>query len=209
MDNVDILLLVIYIIYVVSPLLSDELWLRVALLVASIGFVIWGLAIDSPITAAANVLFAGMSLVQIAKQVRERMPIELEPDQRRVHEQLFPSMSSREFMLFWHLGHEAVIDGTIITAGDTVPQVSVLVDGEFAIDTNRGLVRLDAPTLVGDMSYVRGEEVPATATVATVGTATVRQWEKKTLLSMRQTHPKLTVPFLRDLGAGLAEKVPT
>lgn len=207
MDGPDILLAVVYFVYVVSPLISDELWLRITLLMTSIGFVAWGIAIDSPITVGANVLFVAMSLVQIVKQVRERMPIDLEARQKLVHEHLFPSMTAREFLLFWHLGHEVITDGPIITAGEMVPKISVLVEGEFRVDTTTGPVALHAPVLVGEMSYVRGEDVAASASVATVGTATLRQWDKATLRSMRETHPKLTVPFLRDLGAGLAEKV--
>ena len=207
MSGSEILLATIYFVYVVSPLISDELWLRIALGCTSLGFVVWGLTIDSPITVIANVLFAAMSLVQIIKQIRERMPIELEPGQQLVHESLFPSMTAREFLLFWHLGREVITDDTIIQAGEMVPDISVLVDGEFRVDTTNGPVHLQAPVLVGEMSYVRGEDVPASASVSTVGTATLRQWEKSTLRAMRETHPKLTVPFLRDLGAGLAEKV--
>lgn len=207
MSGTEVLLGAIYFVYVVSPLISDELWLRIALGCTSLGFVVWGITIDSPVTVVANILFAAMSLVQIVKQVRERMPIELEPGQQLVHENLFPSMTAREFLLFWHLGRETVTDDTIIEAGKSVPDISVLVDGTFRVDTKGGPVHLDAPVLVGEMSYVRGEDVPASATVSTEGVATIRQWEKSTLRSMRETHPKLTVPFLRDLGAGLAEKV--
>ncbi len=207
MDGSEILLGIIYAVYVVSPLMSDELWLRIALGCTSLGFVVWGLTIDSPITVAANVLFAIMSLVQIVKQIRERMPIELEAGQQLVHESLFPSMTAREFVLFWHLGREVITDGTIITAGDHVPEISVLVEGEFTVETTNGPVSLLAPVLVGEMSYVRGEDVPASASVSTEGVATIRQWDKSVLRAMRETHPKLTVPFLRDLGAGLAEKV--
>lgn len=207
MSGPDILLAAVYFVYIVSPLVSDELWLRLTLFAVSFGFIAWGIAIDNPITVGANVLFALLSLVQIVKQVRERMPLELEPDQQLVHETLFPSMTAREFLLFWHLGREVVTDSTIIVEGEMVEQISVLVDGRFRVETSGGPVFLEAPVLVGEMSYVRGENIPASASVFSEGEATIRQWEKSTLRSMRITHPKLTVPFLRDLGAGLAEKV--
>ncbi len=207
MDTSDVLLAMVYVVYVLAPLISDELWLRITLVCASVGFIVWGISIDNPITIAANALFAAMSLVQIVKQLRERKPIELDPSQQMVHQKLFPSMSQREFLIFWHLGRELIADKTIIVAGEAVPQVSVLIDGELRVDTSADSVRLQAPVLVGEMSFVRGEHVPASASVSTVGIASMRQWDTATLREMRQTHPKLTIPFLRDIGAGLAEKV--
>ena len=85
-------------------------------------------------------------------------------------------------MLFWHLGHEVQLDpGTLIESGRPVAHLSALVDGEVDVHLTRGNLRTLAPALLGEMSYVSGDDAVASATVTNDGPIVVRRWEKEGL----------------------------
>jgi len=208
LSGTNIFLTVVYIIYVAAPLVRDELWLRIVLTVASVCFVIWGVLTGEEIVIIANGLFALLSLRQVYRLMKERRPIGLTDEQSIAHQALFPTMTARQFVLFWHLGEGfSNDDGVLIRKGAQVEHVSAIVTGEVAVKLESGDRLIDAPTLLGEMSFVRGHDAPASADVRAIGLVTGRRWKKSTLYSLKDSHPNLTEPFLRSLGADLAAKI--
>ena len=208
MNPETILLVVVYAAYIASPLLPDELWLRLALAATSAGFVLWGAIIGNSVVVLANALFLVMSIRQVVRLLRQRRPVELEPELALLHDRLFPTMSARQFMLFWHLGEELVAeDAQLLSKGQTSPYLFALHAGEAAVQLDGGLRTLAAPALLGEMSYVRGDDAVAAADVTAVGVIECRRWRKDDLHRLNETHPDLVAPFLRGLGADIAGKL--
>ena len=203
-----VLLVVVYAAYIASPLLPDELWLRLALAGTSAGFVMWGAIIGNAVVIVANALFLIMSVRQVVRLLRQRRPIELDGDLALVHDALFPTMSARQFLLFWHLGEELVAENVeLLKRGESSPFLFALHAGAADVHLDSGIRQLDAPALLGEMSYVRGAHAPATADVTAAGPVECRRWRKDDLHRLNQSHPDLVAPFLRGLGADIAGKL--
>lgn len=208
MSKTDMFLTVVYAIYVIAPLVRDELWLRIVLAVSSLCFVIWGVLTENEVVIIANGLFALLSLRQVYRLMRERRPISLTDEQSIAHKALFPAMTPRQFVLFWYLGEGfSNDDGVLIRKGVPVDHVSAIVTGEVAVKLETADRLINAPLLLGEMSFVRGNDALASADVRAIGMVTGRRWKKSTLYSLNDSHPNLTEPFLRSLGADLAAKI--
>jgi hypothetical protein len=210
-SGADIFLTVVYIAYIASPLLPDELWLRLALATTSFGFVIWGAIIENGVVVLANGLFLLLSMWQVTRLIKERRPVELTDEQQLIYDTVFPSMTPQQFKLFWDLGEPFVLhEGEqLITAEADVTHVSVLIDGALGVEGSEKLIRLDPPALVGEMSFVRGKEAMASSNVIGLERSRGHWWAKTTLYSLHDTHPELTGPLLRSIGRDLAAKLRT
>lgn len=201
------MLTIVYFAYLLSPALRDEFFLRVALMVTSLGFIVWGTMIESPVTVAANVLFVLIGLRHIIRLYRQRQPVELDEVQEQIKAQIFDAMSPREFLLFWHLGSSDLLhDAELITKNEQLDDVLVVTDGSVVIELESGDLVKQAPILLGEMSYALGVDAAATATVRCDGEVELRRWTKTTLRDLQRSHPDLAVPFLRSIGSNLAAK---
>lgn len=93
-----------YAVYVVAPLLKNELWLRILLTVTAAGFVVWGSMIDNGSVIFWNSLFAAISIFAIVRLIHERRSIELNEELAKIKSHLLPTVSNRDFLTFWGLG---------------------------------------------------------------------------------------------------------
>lgn len=211
MSGIDIFLTVVYIAYIASPLLPDELWLRLALVGTSVGFVIWGVIIENGVVVLANGLFVLLSMRQVIRLIKARRPVQLTDEQQLIYDTVFPSMTPQQFKMFWDLGEPFTLhEGErLITADEHVTHVSVLIDGALGVEGTEQLIRLNPPALVGEMSFVRGKEATASSTVSALERSRGHWWAKTTLYTLHETHPDLTGPLLRSIGRDLAAKLRT
>ncbi len=207
LDGDDVVLNFTYFLYVVAPLVKDELWLRVLLMCSSCGFALWAVLIENNYTLVWNLLFLLVSLRSIYRIVTERRPHVLSEAQERVRSRLFPEMSGRDFQKFWDLGEDHHAVGEQLTVlGEPVNDFWVFVDGEIYVDLSHGRVNLKPVDTIGGVSYIMGEQELATASVFAVN-AHLRVWGKVRLRALAHTHPELNAPFLSGLGRGLANKM--
>ena len=209
-SGVNIFLAVVYFFYTVSPIIKDELWLRVALLVTSIGFVTWGFLIDDGIvTIVANSIFVVLSVRHIVRLLKARRPVELSADQQRVHEALFATMSTNQFALFWAFGRSATTDSaeTLTSIGEPVELISVVVDGAVVVRTATTTIERHSPNIVGEISFLRGPDATASADVVAAPGTRLHQWGPAQLRMLERTHPDLALPFMVGLSATAASRV--
>ena len=83
---------------------KDILLLRSILILGQLSLVSFGYFSDNLYVSFWNVLFFGINSFQIARLLRERRKIELPGELRDLYEQVFHSMSRREFLMFWNMG---------------------------------------------------------------------------------------------------------
>lgn len=208
MSTADVLVNAAYIIYILAPLVKQELGLRLVLTAASVGYILWGIVDYNPWVIFWNALFILMSLWRLGKLFQERRPIELTETQSRVRQALFPAMKDRQFLLFWMMGEDCdPRDRVLTTEGAANEFLYVLHDGEATVRSagqNRATLR--SVTTIGEMSFVAGEDTAASATVE-LETGRARRWRHDELHQLEQTHPDLVAPFLSGIGRGLSAKV--
>ena len=208
MDGIELFLALTYTAYIASPIVRDELLFRLALLATSIGFVAWGVMVDERVVVAANALFVLLSLRHVVRLARQRRPVVLDEEENHVYNALFAAMTPREFLTLWRLGEPATVPaGALITVGQVVDDVLVVLDRHAAIELADDERIAAAPSLLGEMSYALGEAATATATVRVDAPARVRRWTKATLRDLERSHPDLAVPFLAAVGQNLARKI--
>jgi len=206
-DIDDIVLNSTYLIYVLAPLIRDELRLRIVLMMTSFGFALWAIMIDSPWTVFWNVVFIVMSAWNVMRVVRERRPHLLGGDEERIRARLFPEMTPRQFQGFWDMGQDYTTEGEeLASRGKPLEHFWILRSGDVQVMTDGGIVQMEAMSTIGGMSYVMGGNEPATATVR-AGQASLRRWRKADLRRLSETAPELNAPFLSGVGRGLVSKI--
>jgi CRP-like cAMP-binding protein len=209
MTGIDLYLNISYIAYVVAPAIKNELWLRSLLMANAIAFAVWGVLIDNGSVIFWNTVFAAISLFGIIRLLRERRAVTLTQELETIRQNLFPSVSNRDFLLFWSLG-ETIRDhtGLLTTEGSTVDRLFLLINGEAKVQTNGSEVaRLATNQFVGEMAFVTGQ--PASATVALDGPADVHSWAFSDLETLKTLEPQLVTPLLSTVNRDLAEKLRT
>lgn len=206
MSGTDWFLNLIYVVYVAAPILKDELWLRVLLVLNAIGFVVWGSLIDNRSVMFWNALFAVISVLAIIRLLRERRTIDLHDDLAEVKAHLLPSISNREFLTFWGLGTAKEFDQPLTIEGDEVSELMLILEGEAVVARHGNeIARVSSMDYVGEMSFVSGEL--ASATVTPVGTIRVHSWSRSDLDMLKDLEPKVVEPLLTGINRDLAEKV--
>lgn len=209
MSAANVVVSIVYVWYIICPVFRDELKLRLAFILASIGYITWGLLLeDGLVVVVFNVLFVAISSWHVTRIVKQRRPVVLSSEDEATRSELFPSMTSRQFQDFWALGAPGVAQvGDLLTKGELVDEVVVVLGGVAQIELDTGDRSANAPVLLGEMSYALGEDVAASATVRLDEPAPIRTWTKAVLRDLRSNNPELEVPFLASLGQNLARKI--
>ena len=209
MSAANVVLTLVYTWYIICPIFKDELKLRLAFMVASFGYIFWGLMIeDGRVVLVFNTLFVFISLRHINRIIKQRRPVVLAPEDESLRSEIFPSMSPRQFETFWKLGVPGTaMPGALLTRGELVDEVIVVLDGTAQVELDTGDRAAPAPVLLGEMSYALGQDVPASATVRLDEPVPIRTWTKSVLRDLKKNDPELEVPFLASLGQNLARKI--
>ena len=205
----DVVLNLTYLLYVVAPLVRDELRLRVLFALASVGFGLWGVLDDNIWPVIWNALFLVISAWNIRNLMHERRPVVLAPELERVRSEVFPEMTGRQFERFWAMGSDYHASHERLTVhGEPVDHFWVFLRGQADVQLRDTTVQLEPNATIGGISYVRGTDVVATATVS-ASSAALHRWDKADLRNLAATNPDLQAPFLSGLARGLVAKIPT
>jgi hypothetical protein len=196
-----------YLLYFASGLFQDILRLRVLWMTATIFFLAHGI-IDRLWPAVWwNIPVLLVHLWMIRGLVTERRQIDLDDEAEAIHQLMFSDLDRSQFNTLWHYGEERTLtDEVLLTKGKDVPDLTLLLEGEFAVHVSDQLsIRLSPYRIVGEISTFTGE--PASATVWASGTARFRSWAKTDLEVCSLKHPLIHVSLLRAMGHEAARKI--
>ena len=196
-----------YLLYFASGLFQDILRLRVLWMTATIFFLVHGI-IDRLWPAVWwNIPVLLVHLWMIRGLVTERRQIDLDDEAEAIHQLMFSDLDRSQFNTLWHYGEERTLtDEVLLTKGKDVPDLTLLLEGEFAVHVSDQLsIRLSPYRIVGEISTFTGE--PASATVWASGTARFRSWAKTDLEVCSLKHPLIHVSLLRAMGHEAARKI--
>ncbi|NNL47128.1 MAG: cyclic nucleotide-binding domain-containing protein [Acidimicrobiia bacterium] len=207
MRAIDLYLNLAYVAYVIAPAIKNELWLRVLLALNAVAFSIWGTLIGNMSVVFWNGLFTVISVFAIVRLLRERRIVILPPELESVRASLFPSVSNRDFLLFWSLGEtERLATGSLTTEGQPVARLFLLVEGAASVLVDETEVaRLGSHQFIGEMAFVTGQ--PASASVEVIDASSVHSWAFADLETLHSLEPRLIAPLLRTVNRDLAEKL--
>jgi len=198
------------VLYVVSYLVTDMLWLRVLAVVGGFSSLTWTLTASAP-----NVAFIGWTLVyntinvvQIARLWHERRPVRLTSEEQVLYAAAFGTLTLREFQRLLAVGrwHEAPAKEVLIAQGASACRMLVLASGRAAVKVDgREVARLQPGQFAGEMSFLTGART--TAAVEVLEPVRFVAWATEDLERLLVKHPPLRTALQLILGRDLAAKV--
>jgi hypothetical protein len=207
---VQALIHVANVLYLVSYLVKDILWLRVLTVVAGSTLMPYYALRADPLWAAVawNVLFIAINAYQIYLLILERRPVRLGEDEQRLYQLAFRSLTPREFQKLVGIGRwESAGEGEVIVRkGEDLDRMMVIFAGSVDVRSgDRRLVELKEGQFVGEMSFLSGER-PTVDVVAKQGARFV-SWSKAPLRAFLEQHGGMRAALQMILGADLVGKL--
>lgn len=195
--------------YFASYSVRDILWLRL--------FTVAGLFMCMPYFAvrdspdwppfAWHLVFVVVNLIQIAILIRDRMPIDLDPDEAMLHSGPLRMLSPQQVRKVAKLGtwHEAEPGDRIVDEGQSLVELILMQAGRASVRAKgRGIAELTGGQFIGEMSFLTGEVTSAEV----VATDKVRylEWSEETV-DASVLGADLYLAFQSALGIDLVKKL--
>jgi hypothetical protein len=199
------------VLYLLSYMVRDILWLRVLSVAAGLCLMPYYCHCgDHPLWAPIswNALFAAVNVVQIVLLVGERWPRSLTGQQRQLYEKIFPELSPGEFVKLMKMGarRELSVGEQLVARGSVVEDMTVLLQGGLEVRADgRVIARLRPGQFVGEMSFVTGEK--ASADVIATEPSTVVSCSQASLHELLDAKPALALKIRAALGRDVVAKL--
>lgn len=197
-----------YVVFVGSSWLKQELWLRVGLSVASLGFVLFGVLIDSPTTVVWNLLFGLITAYRVFRMITADRNIVMTTDEIEIHESVFPTLTRGEFLRLWDVGIEHEFrTAPLVAEGEDVTRLLLVLDGDAIVEREgRRLADLGRGAFAGEMAFATG--APASATVRALDAPVrCRVWSTEMLRGLLRASPEISNKLERVISADLVAKL--
>lgn len=198
------------VLYLVSYVLKDILWLRIVACVGSLCVLVAIALQPNPVLEAVawNVLFFVINVVQIKILLVERRPVTLAKDEQRLHRLVFQSLRPRDLAKLLAIGRFVDKDESdvIVKSGKPLDAIMVIVDGKAAVKKDgRTIVELGEGRFVGEMSFLTGQ--PPAADVETTTATRLMAWPTPALKKYLADHPELRATMQLVIGTDLVAKL--
>jgi len=200
------------VLYVVSYLVTDILWLRALAVLGGLSSLTWTLTTPTP-----NLTFIGWTLVyntinvvQIARLWHERRPLRLADDEQMLYAAAFRTLTPREFLRLLAVGRwqMATAKEVLIEQGAHPGRMLVLASGQAAVKVHgREVATLRLGQFAGEMGFLTGART--TAAVEVVEPVRFVSWATADLEQFLGKHSDLRAALQLVLGRDLAAKLVT
>lgn len=195
------------VLFLLSYLVRDILWLRLLTIVAILTLMPYYAANDLLPPLLWNGAFTALNVYQVYRLLLERRPVRLSLEQQRLYRLGFDSLSPRDFLRLLERGtwedHDQEVE--LVEQGCTLQRLTVIAEGDARVEVNGEVVsQLGPGQFVGEMSYVSGE--PACARVVAMGCRCVH-WPREVLRGMLDERTDLRAALQNVIGTDLASKL--
>ncbi len=205
---IDVLLHVANVLYLVSYLVRDILWLRFVTIIAIVTLMPYYFANGLMLPVIWSVVFLLINVYQIYILLLQRRPVQLDARQQRLYQRVFRTLTPRDFLGLVGAGtwHEVAPGNELLRQGEVLDQLHVIDEGEVEVTCDdRCLATLGAGSFVGEMSYVTGE--PTSAAVVARAPTQVLSWRRESLDEFLSAHPDARAALQMILGTDMAAKL--
>ena len=198
------------VLYVVSYLVTDILWLRVLAVAGGLSSLTWTLTAPQPSATFIGwtLVYNTINVVQIARLWHERRPVRLAAEEQVLYAAAFRTLTPREFRRLLAVGRwqEAPAKTVLIEEGARPGRLLVLASGRAAVKVRgREVASLHPGQFAGEMSFLTGAQT--TAAVEVVQPARFVSWATVDLERFLGKHPELRAALQLVLGRDLAAKL--
>lgn len=210
MHLIDYLVHFSNILLLVSYSVRDMLWLRWFAVAAAVTntpyFLLQDTVLWPPVLWAA--VFTAINLYQIARIYLERRPVVLAPDEQKLYDLAFRSLSGRDFLSLTLAGEwkDAAAGDRLLTEGEVASQVCVPIAG--AVDVHRQgkqVGTLVPGQLVGTALVLTGTPSPVEAVFTQA--ARYMAWPVHSLRALLDKRPDLRLALQQLASRDVARKL--
>jgi|TARA_A100001037_G_scaffold126131_1_gene114298 CRP-like cAMP-binding protein len=199
----------------VSFLLKDIIFLRTIAVVSSLVGVGYNyLALGGPnwLPIFWLSIFTLINAFRIIGILKEKLSINFSDEEKELFETVFSDFNPVEFMKLFRVAQwKSIAAGSVIAKeGEPLDGVYMLYNGEVSV--KRSGTEIGRPrdgALIGEMSFIQGENTPASATVICTKTCRCVFWPKAELRALLRRNPAIDVSLKHVFSVDLAKKLQT
>ena len=204
----DYLIHVANVLFLLSYLVRDILWLRLLTIVAITSLLPYYADNGLYAPIAWNGVFIAINLYQVYRLLLERRPVRLTVEQQQLYRLGFDRLSARDFLRLleratWESSEDEVV---LVEQGHTLERLTVLAEGTARVEIDgRTVSALGPGQFVGEMSYISGE--PACARVTAQRGGRYVHWSRTPLERLLSDRHDLRAALQNIIGTDLACKL--
>ena len=197
MLNLDVWINVANFLYLFSYSVRDILWLRVLTVTGALCLLPYYYLQPEPLMAPIywNLVFVAINLYWITRLLLERRPVELGPDEQRLYQLAFRTLTPREALNLFKLGtwRSAAPGERLAKHGEAVDTLSILLSGRATAEASGRIV-----AEIGEGQFVGGiasftEKKVAPIDITTTEPARLMTWPKAVLRKVIEENPDMGV----------------
>ncbi|MES0880644.1 cyclic nucleotide-binding domain-containing protein [Roseibium sp. SCP14] len=206
MLGLDALVTVANVIYLCSYSVRDILWLRILTVVgATMLLPYYYLQID-PLWAAIawNAVFIAINIFWIGRLLLDRRPVPFSAEEKRLYQLALRNMGEREAFRLLHMGNSATapVSTALLTQGQPVENLSLIVEGEVKVEMNGEHVdTLGEGRFLGAVAFLsKDAQFKAPVTVQATKPTRVIVWPLTDLKNKLEKDSELEIDIEASLG---------
>lgn len=199
----------------VSFLLKDIILLRTTAVVSSIvgiGYNYFSVSGPNWLPIFWLSIFAIINAIRIIGILREKLSINFSEEEKELYETVFSNFNAVEYMkLFRTADWKNIPAGHVIAKeGEQIDGVYMLYNGEVSVERNGTEIgRSRDGAMIGEMSFIKGGDTPASATVISTKNCKCVFWPKVELRALLRRNPAIDVSLKHVFSVDLAKKLET
>lgn len=198
------------VIYLVSYVMRDILWLRFFTVAAAICLIFYFYLRPDPLMVPIywNLLFIALNAYWIARLLYERRPVTLTEDEKDLCNLVFGTISPREMTNLLKIGtwEVAQADECFVAAGSQLNTLMVIHSGRACVEVDgKSIQDLHPGQFIGSISFVTDETAPTN--IVALETTRYFCWSKAKLKTYLTKNPELHVAIQATLGIDLTRRL--
>jgi CRP-like cAMP-binding protein len=206
----DYLINIANILYLLSYLVRDILWLRILTVIAAVFLIAYFYTRPDPLYVAIywNLLFTSLNVFWVGRLLLERRPVSLTGNDLRLYQLVFRCLTPAEMKQLLKLGRweKAEANEYFICQGDALERLMVICSGKAKVMKDGKVVEE-----LGDGQFIGGipfaTEVAAPADVIAIEDTYYMSWPKQELKSFLESKTELHMALQLTLGFDLVKRL--
>ena len=188
-------------------LLSNILWLRIFLVLASFVYIFSGIQLGVTSMVGWNTAYLVINLYHVVMLFLDKSTITLPEETKEIYHQYFSMMSTREFKKTITVNHFKTVKGEkLIGEGEVTDKLFILLEGTVdVVKSGKKIARLNAGDFVGEMSFMSNN----TASADVIATKEVKYayWTHKDLDKLSKQNQNTYNKFISVISCDLVRKL--
>ncbi len=188
-------------------LLSNILWLRIFLVLASFVYIFSGIQLGITSMVGWNSAYLVINSYHVVMLFLDKSTIALPDETKEIYHQYFSLMSTREFKKIITINpFEIVKAEQLIGEGEVTDRLYILLEGKVdVVKSGKMIARLNAGDFIGEMSFMSNN----TASADVIATEEVKYayWTHKDLEKLHKKNQNVYNKFISVISCDLVRKL--